>query len=108
MDDSIECTVQELAAQLAGDPAPRLVDVREPLEWETVRLEQARRLDQALFDEIVGTWPRDVHIVCYCHHGIRSMHAARFLREHGFTRVQSLRGGIDAWAREIDPTLYRY
>ncbi len=47
-------------------------------------------------------------IVVYCHHGIRSMHAALYLRSHGFTDVKSLRGGIERWATEIDPTLARY
>ena len=44
----------------------------------------------------------------HCKLGQRSEKAAQFLREHGYSKVKNLRGGIDAWARDIDPTLARY
>ena len=48
------------------------------------------------------------YILAYCHHGIRSLHAVRWLRAHGFPRAQSLAGGIDAWTDRVDPALPRY
>ena len=104
----IECTPQETTDMLKGENAPRLVDVREPAEWELVHLEGGRLLTQELVDEILSDWDKDAPIVCYCHHGIRSMQAALFLRQQGFTSVRSMRGGIDAWAREVDPAMDRY
>lgn len=106
--DKLECTPQEVAELLkSGDP-PRLVDVREQAEWDIVHLEGARLLTQALIDDILSTWEKDAAIVCYCHHGVRSMQAALFLRQQGFSNVQSMQGGIDAWARDVNPDLDRY
>jgi rhodanese-related sulfurtransferase len=48
------------------------------------------------------------HIVVYCHHGVRSMNVTSWLRQQGFEKAQSLAGGIDRWAREIDPTIPKY
>ncbi|MGH7753968.1 MAG: rhodanese-like domain-containing protein [Gemmatimonadales bacterium] len=47
-------------------------------------------------------------MVTYCHHGVRSRHAAELLRAAGFASVRSLRGGIDAWSREVNPSVPRY
>ena len=52
--------------------------------------------------------PRDKRpLIVYCHHGVRSLQAVQFLKYHGFDAL-SLRGGIDAWSLEIDPTVPRY
>jgi rhodanese-related sulfurtransferase len=108
MSQSLEYSVQEVHSLLKAPNPPKLVDVREPMEWEIVHLSGAQLLDQDLLDEMVGGWDRDVPIVCYCHHGRRSLSAVGFLAQQGFTNVKSMRGGIDAWAREIDTTLNRY
>jgi rhodanese-related sulfurtransferase len=50
----------------------------------------------------------DEHLVILCHHGVRSMNVTSWLRNQGFEQVQSLRGGIEAWATEIDPAVSRY
>ena len=52
--------------------------------------------------------PADRPLVAYCHHGIRSLRAVHFLREHDFPEALSLQGGIDAWSRAIDPSVPRY
>ncbi len=51
---------------------------------------------------------RQREIVVYCHHGIRSLQFASWLRQLGFDNVQSMAGGIDRWALQIDPKLSRY
>ncbi len=56
---------------------------------------------------MMSTWSKDTPIVTYCHHGIGSLEAASYLIGHGFTKVLSLAGGIDAWAEDIDTTLRR-
>jgi len=103
-----EVTVQDVADLLRSDTPPRLVDVREPAENELVCLEGGQLLTEALVEEILSQWPQDTPIVCYCHHGIRSAHAAMFLASRGFSDVATMRGGIDAWALEVDPSLPRY
>ncbi len=50
----------------------------------------------------------DDHIVVLCHHGVRSANVVAWLRQQGFERSQSLRGGIDRWAREVDPNVPTY
>ena len=52
--------------------------------------------------------PRDRPLVMVCHHGGRSQHAAAFLAGAGFTDVHNLRGGVEAWALDVDPTMKRY
>ncbi len=106
--ENLETSPQEVSEMLAGEDAPRLLDVRERAEWELVHLEGGQLLTEELVGELLSTWSKDVPIVCYCHHGVRSMQAALFLRQQGFSRVRSMSGGIDAWAREIDSTLDRY
>jgi rhodanese-related sulfurtransferase len=86
-----------------------LLDVREPWEHQTARIEGAKLMP-------VGDVPSrahqeldpDEHIVVYCHHGVRSMNVTSWLRQQGFEKAQSLTGGIDRWAREIDPTIPKY
>jgi rhodanese-related sulfurtransferase len=103
-----EYSVQEVAELLRSPSPPRLVDVREQAEWDVVHLQGGRLLTEDLLEEILQQWPKDTPIVCYCHHGIRSLNAAVFLQQQGFHQATSMRGGIDAWAREIDPDLPRY
>lgn len=112
-DTPLEITPADLAARLArGGGAPVLLDVRQPEEHAYVKLEPSRLVPlpelAARLDELARTLGRDAEIVAYCHHGIRSLHAAQFLRAQGFARAQSLAGGIDAWTHEIDPALPRY
>lgn len=86
----------------------QLVDVREPWEFDRVHLDDAQLIPLAelpsRYREIDASRP----VVLYCHHGIRSWHAACFLSHHGFEQVINLEGGIDAWARELDDDLLRY
>jgi len=85
-----------------------LVDVREPEEVAIVRIAGAIHIPM---DEIPGRMreldPR-ADIVVVCHHGIRSASVAAFLRQHDFSSVANLSGGIDAWALAVDPSLPRY
>jgi adenylyltransferase/sulfurtransferase len=52
--------------------------------------------------------PRAQHLLVLCHHGARSRRVTEYLREHGFSAVSNISGGINAWAEEIDPTMARY
>lgn len=104
----METDVQSLAGMLNADQPPILLDVRETYERRICSLGEGLHIPTG---EIQFKWeslPRDKHLVVYCHHGMRSLFVTRFLQEKGYTRVQSLHGGIDAWSREIDPTVPRY
>lgn len=102
-----EITATELKARLATRP-PVLLDVRQ--EWET----RLCRLDNALHIPIeeIGFRTAELdpgdEIVVLCHHGVRSAAVAEYLRSLGFASVKNLTGGIDAWARTVDPTMSRY
>lgn len=80
-----------------------LVDVREPWEFETARIEGAKHM---LMGDVSGRAHQeldpDQHIVVYCHHGVRSQNVTNWLRQQGFEKTQSMRGGIDAWSRQVD------
>lgn len=88
--------------------APLLVDVREPWEFEYCHIEDSMLVPLAALPSATGRLPRDRDIVVVCHHGVRSFHAAVWLASAGFPRVQHLRGGIAAWANEVDTTMKRY
>ncbi len=106
----MEITVDELAAKLRGEAPPHLLDVREPEEFALTQLEGAQLIPLGELAARLGELPAEVpgrEIVVYCHHGVRSLQAAGLLQAHGRKAV-SLKGGIDLWARRIDPTLPRY
>lgn len=90
-----------------GQPI-RLVDIREPHEFEICRIEGASLVPQARLAQTLEDWDPELPVVVYCHHGVRSRAALRTLKSAGFRRAQHLAGGIDAWSRLIDPSVPRY
>jgi rhodanese-related sulfurtransferase len=103
-----EISPAEAASILAAGKA-RLIDVREPWEFATARIDGSVEMP-------MGDVPARAHqefdpeerLVIVCHHGMRSMNVAVWLRHQGFEQAQSLRGGIDAWSAEVDPAVPRY
>jgi len=91
-----------------GREAPFVVDVREPWEYDYCRIDESHSLPLHRLPMAVGDLPRDRDIVVVCHHGVRSFHAAAWLKHAGFARVHNLRGGVAAWAEEIEPDMKRY
>lgn len=87
---------------------PLLLDVREPWEYQTVRLENSLLMPlrelPTKFSELDAT----ADVVVICHHGGRSLQAATFLERQGFASVHNLAGGVDAWARQVDPAMPVY
>jgi rhodanese-related sulfurtransferase len=92
----------------AGREAPVIVDVREPWEFAICCIDGSRALPLADLPGALDDLPRDRDLVIVCHHGVRSFHAAAWLAQAGFTRVMNLRGGLAAWAQEVDPAMPRY
>jgi len=104
----VEVTPAVLQQELAAGRRVTLVDVREQQEWDLVRMDGAVLMPLGRLPGLANTLDPSAEIVTYCHHGSRSLQAATFLRSLGLTRVRSLAGGIDAWAREVETGMVRY
>jgi adenylyltransferase/sulfurtransferase len=85
-----------------------LVDVREPNEWEITHLNGARLIPVNSVAQRAHELSTADEIVLYCKGGVRSARALNELRQLGFRKLLNLRGGINAWADEVDPSVPRY
>ncbi len=98
----------ELQAEISAGRKLQLLDVREAWEFQTARIDGSTLIPMGEIQARMGELDRDSEIVVICHHGGRSMRVAIFLERQGFPRVHNLAGGVDAWARSVDPTLPTY
>ncbi|HZY71311.1 MAG TPA: molybdopterin-synthase adenylyltransferase MoeB [Thermoplasmata archaeon] len=103
-----QISVEQLSARLRAGEHPLLLDVREPEEWDIAHLPDATLIPLDDLPERVTELARATELVVYCKSGARSSGAARLLIDLGFNSVRHLAGGIDAWARRIDPEMPRY
>jgi rhodanese-related sulfurtransferase len=103
-------TAPELAAWLADTSRakPVLLDVREPWEFQTCRIEGSLPIPMNSIPERMQELDEDAPIVCICHHGARSASVAAFLERNGFTQVINLTGGVHAWALQVDGSMPTY
>jgi len=86
-----------------------LLDVREPWEFETARIEGATLIPMGdVPSRAHQELDPEAHIIVYCHHGVRSMNVTGWLRQQGFEKAQSMAGGIDAWSRRADGKVPMY
>jgi rhodanese-related sulfurtransferase len=85
-----------------------LVDIRSADEFQAVHIPGSIHFTQDIMQEIMNTWPRDRAFVVVDHTGDRSLDAVSYFAGHGFSSVRCLRGGIDAYSREVDSSLPRY
>ncbi len=102
-----EVEVRELARMLTRTPAPMVVDVREPWEWEIARIEGSRLVPLGELAGRLGELDPRAELITVCHTGKRSLMAQELLQGAGF-RARSLAGGIDAWAAEVSEGMARY
>jgi len=105
-----QITAAQLAAWLAdGSRAkPVLLDVREPWEYQTARIEGSQLVPMREVPARVAEIDPEREVIAICHHGGRSMQVGMFLEKQGFQRVHNLMGGIDAWSRTVDPAVPLY
>ncbi|MDZ4257635.1 MAG: molybdopterin-synthase adenylyltransferase MoeB [Gemmatimonadales bacterium] len=103
-----EISVADLAIALGANRPPVLVDVREEWEYAVAALPGSRLVPLGELPARLGELPTEGELVTICHHGMRSESARALLVRAGFPRVRSLAGGVDAWARELDPAMRRY
>lgn len=104
-----EITPQELKARLDKNDRPLLLDVRQDWETRLCRLDNAIHIPIEEIEVRADELSPDDEIVVYCHQGVRSAAVAQFLRDHrGFKNVRNLAGGLDLWARTVEPSMRRY
>jgi rhodanese-related sulfurtransferase len=84
------------------------LDVRETWEREVCALPNSLHIPMGQIQVRAAELQNESEIVVICHHGIRSRQAAELLEQMGFTNLYSLAGGIDAWARDVEPAMPRY
>jgi rhodanese-related sulfurtransferase len=104
-----EITPEEVKGKLDAGETFVLLDVREPWECETALIAGSKLMPMGdvparAHQELD---PED-HVVVVCHHGVRSMNVTAWLRQQGFEKAQSMRGGIDAWSRRVDSKMPVY
>lgn len=109
MPETLEIDPQE--AQRRLNSGAILIDVREPEEYATARIDGARLIPMqeipAEIQKLEGL-AGEGELLLLCHHGVRSLQAAQWLRGHGLENCFSVTGGIDRWSREIDSKVPRY
>lgn len=103
-----EITPQELKQRLDAGSGPVLVDVRQDWETKLCRLPNAVHIPIEEIELRVEELNPNDEIVVFCHQGVRSAAVAEYLRGLGFTNVRNLMGGLDYWARAVDPGMRRY
>jgi rhodanese-related sulfurtransferase len=104
----LEIGVAELQRRRKAGEGFLLVDVREQWEYDLCRIEGAKLMPMKTIPANLQLLDGDEHVICYCHHGQRSLDVAAWLRSQGVESALSLAGGIDRWSIEIDPNVPRY
>ncbi len=103
-----EITPRDLKARIDRNESPLLLDVRQDWETRLCRLPNAVHIPIEEIELRVAELNADDPTVVYCHQGVRSAAVADYLRSLGFKDVQNLAGGVDLWARTVDPGMRRY
>jgi|SRR6266850_302627 len=106
--DELEITPADVKARLDRGESLVFVDVREPWEHQVCKIEGARLIPLGSLAASLQSLPDVDEVICYCHHGIRSLDAAAWLRFQEIEKAKSLAGGIERWSLEVDPNIPRY
>jgi rhodanese-related sulfurtransferase len=106
--DDLQITPAETKARIEKGEKLLLVDVREPWEYELCRIEGAKLIPLGTLAANVNVLLDADDVICYCHHGIRSLDAAAWLRFQGVATAKSLAGGIERWSVDVDSKIPRY
>ena len=107
-DEQVLIEPKQLKALREEDPNVRLIDVRSREEFDAVHIEGSQLMSQPVVQEIMAEGTNDRPLVIVDHQGKMCLDAAAYFIGHGLTNVRALRGGIDAWSQEVDPSVRRY
>lgn len=108
MEEQFDVTVKELKQLIDSGTPVNLIDVRESYEYDFCHIEGSKLIPINQIGTRVNELNPEAEYIFYCHVGERSAWVANSLRQHGFKNVKNLKGGIDQWAIEIDPSMPRY
>ncbi|EHQ06996.1 MAG: rhodanese-like domain-containing protein [Leptonema illini] len=108
VDEAMQIEPQALKQALDAGETWRIIDVRDPFETEIATIPGSELLSRELAMDMLQKWPKDTKIVFFCHAGIRSLEATSYFKGHGLVNAKNLKGGIDRWSEEIDPSIPRY
>ena len=103
-----DLSAAQVSAELARDDAPLLLDVREPWEAQIASIPGSTLIPLGELGARVGELDAGASVIVYCHHGVRSARALSVLEAAGITDARHLAGGIEAWSRDVDPSVVRY
>ncbi len=103
-----QLAVVDLAGRISSGDDLCILDVREPWEVAIARIADSLHIPMSEIPQRIADIPTGIPVVCVCHHGMRSMQVALYIERQGVGPVFNLAGGIDAWAREIDPACAVY
>lgn len=98
----------ELQEKIRRGDEFRLIDVREPLEFELAQIENAELLPLSRAGEWIGDLDQAEEMVFFCHHGVRSANVCEYLSRQGFEKLYNLAGGIDSYSLEVNGNVPRY
>jgi adenylyltransferase/sulfurtransferase len=106
--DDMQISVKEVNERIVRGDKLFLVDVREQWEYDLCRIAGAKLIPLGTLPANLNTLLDAGEVICYCHHGIRSLDAAVWLRQQGVESAKSMAGGIERWSVEVDPNVPRY
>ena len=106
--DELEITPADVKTRLDRGEKLVFIDVREPWEHQVCKIDGATLIPLGSLAASLEMLPDVDEVICYCHHGMRSLDAAAWLRFQGIEKAKSLAGGIERWSLDVDPNIPRY
>jgi rhodanese-related sulfurtransferase len=106
--DDLQISAKEVNDRIARGEELMLVDVREQWEYDLCKIPGAKLIPLGALPANLNALLDAADVICYCHHGMRSLDAAVWLRQQGVESAKSMAGGIESWSAEIDPSVPRY
>ena len=106
--DDMQISAKEVNERVRRGDKLLLIDVREPWEYDLVKIPGAKLIPLGTLPAKLDTLLEADEVICYCHHGMRSLDAVVWLRQQGVENAKSMAGGIERWSVEVDPQVPRY
>ena len=106
--DDMQISAKEVNERVGRGDKLLLVDVREQWEYDLSKIPGAKLIPLGTLPANLNTLLDADEVICYCHHGMRSLDAAVWLRQQGVESAKSMAGGIERWSVEVDPQVPRY
>jgi rhodanese-related sulfurtransferase len=106
--DDLQISTKQVNERIKRGDKLLLVDVREPWEYDLCKIPGGKLIPLGALPANLNALLDADEVICYCHHGMRSLDAAVWLRQQGVESAKSMAGGIERWSLEVDPQVPRY